>query len=276
MKIILSSCEYHESVGNFKQADINDKVLQKIAKNPEGEPIVEKVDWKNPDIKPTDISRMEKEIYPEGFHLFTDLEVPKYLDLTPRQRALMPKPLRDKAEKEINEAANEYLIEDDVDRYIVDGMNNVFYTIMAVRNRKKTIEIEDLTVVPGRRRVNLMIALERVYNLLKPYQSEGFSIIGSARKTTSWPMIKNMVKEGWLIPVEGKRIKSVQRDEQGRIIDMTTRMEDIGDEELHDFKFQLNLPSALPEYIQKYAKEGYETIKKESSGLFKLKSLLSR
>ena len=190
MKIILSSCEYHESVGNFKQADINDKVLQKIAKNPEGEPIVEKVDWKNPDIKPTDISRMEKEIYPEGLHLFSDLEVPKYLDLTPRQRALMPKPLRDKAEKEINEVADEYLVEDDVDRYIVDGMNNVFYTIMAVRNHKKTIEIEDLTVVPGRRRVNLMIALERVYNLLKPYQSEGFSIIGSARKTTSWPMIK--------------------------------------------------------------------------------------
>ena len=174
MRIILSSCKYHESLGNFKQADINDKILQKIAKNPEGNPIVEKVDWKNPDIKPGDISRMEKEIYPEGFHLFTDIEVPKYLNLTPQQQAAIPKYLRDKAEKKINEVADEYLVEDDVDRYIVDGMNNVFYAIMAVRNNDKTIEVEDLTVVPGRRRVNLMIALERIYHLLKPYQSQEF------------------------------------------------------------------------------------------------------
>ena len=73
MKIILSSCKYHESVGNFKQADNNDRILQKIAKNPEGEPIVEKVDWMSDKIKPGDISRMESEIYPRGFHLFTDL-----------------------------------------------------------------------------------------------------------------------------------------------------------------------------------------------------------
>lgn len=272
MRIILSSCKYHESLGNFKQADINDKILQKIAKNPEGNPIVEKVDWKNPDIKPGDISRMEKEIYPEGFHLFTDIEVPTYLNLTPRQRAAIPKYLRDKAEKKINEVADEYLVEDDVDRYIVDGMNNVFYAIMAVRNDDKTIEVEDLTVVPGRRRVNLMIALERIYHLLKPYQSQEFSIIGSARKTTSWPMIKNMAKEGWLIPVEGDSIRSVQRDDQGRVVDMNTSMESIGGERLHDFEFRLNLPSSLPDYIQKYAKEGYETIKKESTkNFFKIK-----
>ena len=113
MRIIISSSKYHESVGNFKQADNNDRILQKIAKNPEGNPIVEKVDWKNPDIKPGDISRMEKEIYPEGFHLFTDIEVPKYLDLTPRQRDAIPKFLRDKAEKEINKVADEYLVGDD-------------------------------------------------------------------------------------------------------------------------------------------------------------------
>jgi len=271
MRIILSSCKYHESVGNFKQADHNDRILQKIAKNPEGEPIVEKIDWQNPDIKPGDISRMEKEIYPPDFHLFSDLEVPDYLNLSQTQRSLIPKFLRDRAEKEINEVADEYLIEDDVDRYIIDGINNVFYVIMAVRNRKKTIEIEDLTVVPGRRRVNLMIALERVYNILKPYQSQDFSIIGSARKTTSWPMIKNMVKEGWLVPVEGKRIKSVQRDDQGRVVDMQTRMDYTGGEDMHDFKFKLNLPSSLPEYIQKYAKEGYETIKNESRSFFKVK-----
>lgn len=264
MKIILSSCKYHESVGNFKQADNNDRILQKIAKNPEGEPIVEKVDWLSDKIKPGDVSRMESEIYPRDFHLFSDLESSEYLDMSPEEQAAIPKFLRDRAEREINQTAEDYLIEDDVDKYLIDGINNVFYTIMAVKNRKKNIDVEDLTVVPGNRRVNLMIALERIYHLLKPYQSQGFTITGSARKTTSWPMIKNMVSQGWLIPVEGKRIKSVQRDETGRVVDMETRMESIGGERLHDFKFQLNLPSSLPEYIQKYAREGYEKLESGS------------
>ena len=279
MRIILSSCKYHESVGNFHQADINDKVLQKIAKTPEGEPIVEKLDWVNTSFKPNDLIKMESDVYPPDFHVFSDLEIPSYVYMTPEQQKLIPKPARDKIIKEIRQKADEYLIEDDNDKYIVDGMNGIFYFILSVNNRKKKIEVEDLTVIPGNRRTNLMIALDRLYKLLMPYQSQGFSIIGSARKTTSWPMIKNMVKQGWLIPVKGKRIKKVYRDDQGRVVDMNTSMDDIGDEELHEFEFQLNLPSALPDYIQKGAAEAYEKINPKKSlinkGVDKLKSLFT-
>lgn len=279
MRIILSSCKYHESVGNFHQADINDKVLQKIAKTPEGEPIVEKLDWVNTSFKPNDLIKMESDVYPPDFHVFSDLEIPSYVYMTPEQQKLIPKPARDKIIKEIRQKADEYLIEDDNDKYIVDGMNGIFYFILSVNNRKKKIEVEDLTVIPGNRRTNLMIALDRLYKLLMPYQSQGFSIIGSARKTTSWPMIKNMVKQGWLIPVKGKRIKKVFKDDQGRVVDMDTSMDDIGDEELHEFEFQLNLPSALPDYIQKGAAEAYEKINPKKSlinkGVDKLKSLFT-
>ncbi len=279
MRIIISSCKYHESVGNFHQADINDKVLQKIAKTPEGEPIVEKLDWVNTSFKPNDLIKMESDVYPPDFHVFSDLEIPSYVYMTPEQQKLIPKPARDKIIKEIRQKADEYLIEDDNDKYIVDGMNGIFYFILSVNNRKKKIEVEDLTVIPGNRRTNLMIALDRLYKLLMPYQSQGFSIIGSARKTTSWPMIKNMVKQGWLIPVKGKRIKKVYRDDQGRVVDMNTSMDDIGDEELHEFEFQLNLPSALPDYIQKGAAEAYEKINPKKSlinkGVDKLKSFFT-
>ena len=279
MRIIISSCKYHESVGNFHQADINDKVLQKIAKTPEGEPIVEKLDWVNTSFKPNDLIKMESDVYPPDFHVFSDLEIPSYVYMTPEQQKLIPKPARDKIIKEIRQKADEYLIEDDNDKYIVDGMNGIFYFILSVNNRKKKIEVEDLTVIPGNRRTNLMIALDRLYKLLMPYQSQGFSIIGSARKTTSWPMIKNMVKQGWLIPVKGKRIKKVFKDDQGRVVDMDTSMDDIGDEELHEFEFQLNLPSALPDYIQKGAAEAYEKINPKKSlinkGVDKLKSFFT-
>jgi hypothetical protein len=280
MKIIISSCKYHESVGNFHQADINDRVLQKIAKTPEGEPIIEKLDWVNTSLKPKDVIKMESDVYPPDFHVFSDLEVPSYVYMTPEQQKLIPKPARDKIYKEIREKADEYLIEDDNDKYIVDGMNGIFYFILSVNNRKKKIEVEDLTVIPGNRRTNLMIALDRLYKLLMPYQSQGFSIIGSARKTTSWPMIKNMVKQGWLIPVRGKRIKKVVKDDQGRVVDMKTSMDDIGDEELHEFEFQLNLPSALPDYIQKAAAEAYEKLSPKKTfvnkGIDKLKSFFAR
>lgn len=279
MRIIISSCKYHESVGNFHQADINDKVLQKIAKTPEGEPIVEKLDWVNTSFKPKDLIKMESDVYPPDFHVFSDLEIPSYVYMTPEQQKLIPKPARDKIIEEIRQKADEYLIEDENDKYIVDGMNGIFYFILSVNNRKKKIEVEDLTVIPGNRRTNLMIALDRLYKLLMPYQSQGFSIIGSARKTTSWPMIKNMVKQGWLIPVKGKRIKKVYRDDQGRVVDMNTSMDDIGDEELHEFEFQLNLPSALPDYIQKGAAEAYEKINPKKSlinkGVDKLKSFFT-
>jgi hypothetical protein len=280
MRIIISSCQYHESVGNFHQADINDKALQKIAKTLEGEPIVEKLDWVNPSLRPKDVSKMEADVYPPDFHLFTDLEIPSYLDMTPEQQRLIPKPVRDRIIREIRETAEEHLIEDNRDKYIVDGINGIFYFILSVNNRKKKIEVEDLTVIPGNRKTNLMIALDRLYKLLMPYQSQGFSIIGSARKTTSWPMIKNMVKQGWLIPVQGKRIKKVFRDDQGRVTDMNTRMDDIGDEELHEFEFQLNLPSALPDYIQKAAAQAYEKLNPKKTfvnrGVDKLKSLFSK
>jgi len=280
MKIILSSCQYHESVGNFKQADNNDRILKKIAKTLEGEPIVEKLDWVNPSLRPKDISKMESDIYPPDFHVYEDLEVPAFLDMTQEQQSLIPKPARDNIYRQIRETADEYLIDDDNDKYIVDGINNVFYFVLSVNERKKRIEVEDLTVVPGNRKTNLPIALERLHKLLIPYQNKEFSIIGSARKTTSWPMIKNLVKQGWLIPVEGKRIKKVYRDDQGRVIDMKTRMDERVTEGLHEFELRLNLPSSLPENLQKLANEAYEKIFPKKSlldkGIDKLKRFIGK
>jgi hypothetical protein len=248
-------------------ADLMDLELIRLAKTPEGEPILEQLDWVNPDLSPGHVSKMEKEIYPPGFHLFSDLEVPEYLKMTPNQQRLVPKPIRDKAVNEIRNLANEYLIEDDVDKYVVDGIKDVFYFILAVESsiEEKTITVEDLSVVPGRRRVNLFIALDRLYKALKPFQQEDYVIKGSARKLTSWPLIRNMIKDGWLIPVKGKRIKNIIKDDQGKIIDVVTKMESVGGEELHQFKLKLNLPDTLPENIRKFADEGYKILKKENS-----------
>jgi hypothetical protein len=248
-------------------ADLMDQELIRLAKTPEGEPILEQLDWVNPDLSPGHVSKMEKEIYPPGFHLFSDLEVPEYLNMTPNQQRLVPKPVRDKAVNEIRDLANEYLIEDDVDKYVVDGIKDVFYFILAVESsiEEKTITVEDLSVVPGRRRVNLFIALDRLYKALKPYQQEDYVIKGSARKLTSWPLIRNMIKDGWLIPIKGKRIKNIIKDDQGKIIDVVTKMESVGGEQLHQFKLKLNLPDTLPENIRKFADEGYKILKKENS-----------
>jgi hypothetical protein len=263
-------------------ADLMDLELIRLAKTPEGEPILEQLDWVNPDLSPGHVSKMEKEIYPPGFHLFSDLEVPEYLKMTPNQQRLVPKPIRDKAVNEIRNLANEYLIEDDVDKYVVDGIKDVFYFILAVESsiEEKTITVEDLSVVPGRRRVNLFIALDRLYKALKPFQQEDYVIKGSARKLTSWPLIRNMIKDGWLIPVKGKRIKNIIKDDQGKIIDVVTKMESVGGEQLHQFKLKLNLPDTLPENIRKFADEGYKILKKENSLLFRgintIKNLLPK
>lgn len=267
MDKFIKICELLEVNKLYYFADQKDKDLIKLAKTPEGERIVEEVDWKNPELNAEQISQMEKDVYPEGFHTYTDVEVPEFLKMTPRQQRLVPKPIRDKIIQEIRSTAHEYLIEDDVDEYIVDGINGVFYFILAVRKDNKSIEIEDLTVIPGRRRIHLFIALERIYKALKPFQDQDYVIKGDARQTTSWPMIRNMAKDGWLIPIKGKRIKEIVKDEAGNIVDLRTNMTSTGGELLHKFKFKLNLPDALPENIKKYAEEGYKILKKEKSFL---------
>ena len=131
MDKFLNNCKLLDSNNLHHFADLIDSELIRLAKTPEGDPIVEEVDWVNPDLNPEHVSKMEKEIYPAGFHLFSDLEVPDYLKMTPRQQRLVPKPIRDQIIQEIRNTANEYLVEDDVDKYIVDGINNVFYFILA-------------------------------------------------------------------------------------------------------------------------------------------------
>jgi hypothetical protein len=276
MDKFIKICELLESKELFYFADKLDKDLIRLAKTPEGERLIEEVDWRNPELNPQQISKMESDVYPSGFHLFTDLEVPDYLKLTPSQQRLVPKPVRDKIIQEIRSTANEYLIEDDVDQYIIDGIDGVFYFILAVRsnndgsdNFEPSIEVEDLTVIPGRRKINLFIALERLYKALKPYQDQEFVLKGDAREKTSWPMIRNMAKDGWLIPIKGKRIREIIKDEAGNIVDLRTDMRSVGGEMLHKFKFKMNLPDTFPEKFQMYADEGYKILKQK-------KSLLSR
>jgi hypothetical protein len=239
MNLLVRLAKYHESKGRFKESDYIDNLMLRLSKSEDGEDLIKGVEWKNPRFKPENLQQMESEIYPEGFHYYTDLDIPN----ARRMIEMMPEEYRT-----LENVSNEFgdALSSSTDKVIVDGEENKFYFILELDSDKKEIEAADLTVSEENRRANFLLALKRLYDILKPYN--GWKIVCDLRHSTSWPMVKTMVQKGWITvkPGPGKKIQDVTKDESGQIMDIRTREHYLGGERMHEFKGKLNLPDTFP------------------------------
>ena len=76
MEILIKLAQYHDSKGNLRESDYVDNLILRMAKSEDGEDLIEGVEWKNPNLDPEKLQAMERNIYPEGFHLYTDVDIP--------------------------------------------------------------------------------------------------------------------------------------------------------------------------------------------------------
>ena len=239
MNLLVRLAKYHESLGRYKESDYVDNLMLRLSKAEDGEDLIKGVEWKNPRFKPENLQQMESEIYPEGFHYYTDLDIPN----ARRMIEMMPEEHRT-----LENVSNEFgdALSSSTDKVIVDGEENKFYFILELDSDKKEIEAADLTVSEENRRTNFLLALNRLYQILKPYN--GWKIVCDLRHSTSWPMVKTMVQKGWITVKPGpeKKIQDVIRDESGQIMDIRTREHYLGGERMHEFKGKLNLPDTFP------------------------------
>jgi hypothetical protein len=76
MEILIKLAQYHDSKGHLRESDYVDNLILRIAKSEDGEDLIEGVEWKNPNLDPKKLQEMERNIYPEGFHYYTDMDIP--------------------------------------------------------------------------------------------------------------------------------------------------------------------------------------------------------
>jgi hypothetical protein len=239
MNLLIRLADYHESLGRYKESDYVDNLMLRLSKSEDGEDLIKGVEWKNPRFKPENLQQMEAKIYPEGFHYYTDLDIPSartMLEMIPEE---------DRTLENVSDSFGDAL-SSGTDKVIVDGEPDKFYFILELDSDKKEIEAADLTVSEENRRGNFLLALNRLYQILKPYN--GWKIVCDLRHSTSWPMVKTMVQKGWITvnPGPGKKIQDVTKDESGQIMDIRTREHYLGGERMHEFKGKLNLPDTFP------------------------------
>ena len=241
MEILIKLAQYHDKRKQYRESDYVDNLMIKLSKSETGEDLIEGVEWKNPNLDPKKLQEMESQIYPEGFHYYTDIDV----DQAKRSIEYLPEEMR--SLRNISEGFGD-AVSSGTDKVIVDGEPDKFYFILEVDSNKKEIEAADLTVSEENRRTNFKLALKRLYDILKPYSDQGYKIVCDLRHSTSWPVVKSMVQRGWIEVKEGpnKKIQNVIRDESGRIIDIETRTHHLGGELMHEFKGKLKLPDVYP------------------------------
>lgn len=239
MEILIKLAQYHDSKGNLRESDYVDNLILRIAKSEDGEDLIEGVEWKNPNLDPEKLQEMERGIYPEGFHYYTDIDIPSSKALV----GYLPKEQR--TLRNVSESFGDAL-SSDTDKVIVDGEPDKFYFILEVNSEEREIEAADLTVSEENRRGNFLLALSRLHKILRPYN--GWKIVCDLRHSTSWPMVKTMVQRGWINvnPGPNKKVQDVIKDESGKIIDIITRTHYLGGEQMHQFKGKLNLPDEFP------------------------------
>lgn len=239
MNLLIKLAQYHDSKGHLKESDYVDNLMLRLSKSEDGEDLIKGVEWKNPRFKPENLQEMESEIYPEGFHYYTDLDIPSartMIEMLPEENRTL---------QNISDSFGD-AVSSGTDKVIVDGEEDKFYFILELDSDKKEIEAADLTVSEENRRTNFLLALNRLYQVLKPYN--GWKIVCDLRHSTSWPMVKTMVQKGWITvkPGPDKKIQDVIKDESGQIMDITTREHYLGGERMHQFKGKLNLPDIFP------------------------------
>lgn len=239
MEILIKLAQYHDSKSHYKESDYVDNLIVRLAKSEDGEDLIQGVEWKNPNLDPEKLQEMERDIYPAGFHYYTDIDIPG----TKETIEYLPK-----EQRTLRNLSDEFgdAISSGTDKVIVDGEPDKFYFILEVNSNKKEIEAADLTVSEQNRRGNFLLALSRLYAILKPYN--GWKIVCDLRHSTSWPIVKTMVQRGWITvkPGPDKRVQDVTKDESGKIIDIRTRTHYLGGEQMHEFKGKLNLPDEFP------------------------------
>ena len=239
MKILIKLAQYHDSKGHLKESDYVDNLILRIAKSEDGEDLIEGVEWKNPNLDPEKLQEMERDIYPAGFHYYTDIDIPSakgLIEYLPKEQRTL---------RNVSESFGDALSED-TDKVIVDGEPDKFYFILEVNSAEQEIEAADLTVSEENRRSNFTLALSRLHKILRPYN--GWKIVCDLRHSTSWPMVKTMVQRGWITvkPGPNKKVQEVIKNDLGQIVDIKTRTHYLGGEQMHQFKGKLNLPDEFP------------------------------
>lgn len=245
---IIKLAQIYDELGNFVDSDRLDNILIKLSKSETGKDLIEGVEWKNPDFSPQELQRMEREIYPSGFHTYDDYDASELQELV----EYLPEEQRTLGNiKSMFEEA----LSDETDKVIVDGEPNQFYFVLEVDDDEKMIEAADMTVAIENRRTNFLQALHRIYQILKPYSDAGYFIYCDLRHSTSWPMMKTMVEKGWIEPDLRKKspVKKVERDETGKL-KIKTETHYLGGEKMHQFQGKLTLPSEFP-YVQRLRNE---------------------
>lgn len=236
MEILIKLAKYHDTSGNYMQSDYVDNLMKRFAKTPEGKDLIEGVEWKNPNLYPEELQRMERITYPSGFHTYGDYDVSEMRemveDLPERNRTLdTVRPMLDEA------------LSDETDRVIVDGEPDQFYFVLEIDDDEKMIEAADLTIMADAQDIKAK-AMKRLYRILKPYSENGYSIYCDLRHTTSWPMMKKLVQKGWIVPEINKDspVKKVEFDESGKLTKLKTETHYLAGEKMYEFQGKLRLP----------------------------------
>ena len=123
MEILIKLAQYHDSKGNLRESDYVDNLILRMAKSEDGEDLIEGVEWKKPNLDPEKLQAMERNIYPEGFHLYTDVDIPTSKALV----EYLPKEQR--TLQNLSENFGDVL-SSDTDKVIVDGEPDKFYFIL--------------------------------------------------------------------------------------------------------------------------------------------------
>lgn len=233
---IIKLAQIYDNKGNYFDSDRLDNVLIRMSKSETGKDLIEGVEWKNPDFSPQELQRMEREIYPSGFHTYDEY------DASGLQGMVEELPEQQRTLGNIKSMFEDAL-SDETDKLIVDGEPNKFYFVLEVDDDEKLIEAADLTIMAHAQDIKAK-ALKRLYRILKPYSEKGYSIYCDLRHSTSWPMMKKLVEKGWIVPEinEDSPVRKVEFDESGKLTKLKTNTHYLGGERMHEFKGVLRLP----------------------------------
>lgn len=135
----------------------------------------------------------------------------------------------------------EYLREEGLSRIISRGDYPNWYYILEVKDNKKKVGLEDLSIL------DTQYAPQCLRSLISELKKlNGYTFTAALRENTSWPLLLRVLKSrDIIIPIEKSPttkspVKKVIRDETGRITGLKTETYEWGGETFHEFKGRIN------------------------------------
>ena len=135
----------------------------------------------------------------------------------------------------------EYLREEGLSRIISRGDYPYWYYILEVKDNKKKVGLEDLSILDTRYAPQCLRSLISELKKLN-----GYTFTAALRENTSWPLLLRVLNSrDIIIPIEKSPttkspVKKVIRDETGRITGLKTETYEWGGETFHEFKGRIN------------------------------------